>query len=101
MPALTLFRTSAAAAGLLTAAVSGLWFGAADPEPTEAPLMTFAVGELLQPQDVHLIERNGFYGLGADLPGTRYAIAGGHLIRVDAESLRVQSILREETRLPD
>lgn len=99
MPALTLFRTLAAAAGLLTAAVSGLWFGAADPEPAEAPL-TFAVGELLQPQDVHLIERNGFYGLGADLPGTRYAIAGGHLIRVDAESLRVQSILREETRLP-
>lgn len=100
MPALTLFRTSAAAAGLLTAAVSGLWFGAADSEPAETPL-TFAVGELLQPQDVHLIERNGFYGLGADLPGTRYAIAGGHLIRVDAESLRVQSILREETRLPD
>ncbi|MFC3167873.1 MULTISPECIES: hypothetical protein [Paracoccus] len=51
-------------------------------------------GDVLPAGDVHFIEQPGRYGLGSDLRGSRYAIVDGHLVRVDRESLRVQSVLR-------
>lgn len=53
-----------------------------------------APGDVLRDEQVRVIERPGEYGLGSNLEGSRYAISDGHLIRIDAESLRVQSILR-------
>ena len=50
---------------------------------------------------VQLIERPGQYGLGSDLRGSRYAISDGHLVRVDPNSLEVQSVLRNNIGSPD
>ena len=55
---------------------------------------TLAPGDVLEAEEVQFIERPGYYGLGSDLRGSRYAISEGHLVRVDPNSLQVQSVLR-------
>ncbi|MCQ0971705.1 hypothetical protein MLD63_14875 [Paracoccus sp. TK19116] len=57
------------------------------------------VGERLPAKDAHLIVDPGRYGLGPALPGTRYAVASGWLVRVDAESMVVQSRLWQREKL--
>ncbi|WP_347138439.1 hypothetical protein [Paracoccus sp. SSK6] len=58
-------------------------------------------GDVLDAKDVDFIERPGFYGLGSDLRGSRYAIIDGYLVRVDPDSLQVQSVLRSNVRSID
>ncbi|MTD99735.1 hypothetical protein GIY56_05510 [Paracoccus sp. YIM 132242] len=55
-------------------------------------------GDVLQAAEVHFIEHPGHYGLGSDLRGSRYALSNGHLVRVDPDSLQVQSVLRSDVR---
>ena len=59
------------------------------------------IGETLPPDSLHLIERPGLYGLGPEPPGSRYAVANGHLIRIDAKTLQVLSVLRIQDRVLD
>lgn len=58
-------------------------------------------GEVLDAGKVDFIEEPGHYGLGADLRGSRYAIAEGHLVRVDPDSLEIQSVLRDDIGAAD
>ena len=68
-------------------------------QATVRPALT--PGDILPPDDVSLVEKPGRYGLGADLPGSRYAIARGHLVRIDPDTLKVKSVLREQAREHD
>lgn len=67
------------------------------PQPAGIPV----VGDTPPPAQVHLIERLGTFGLGPDLPGSRYAVVGRHLVRIDARSGKILSILRPLPGLPD
>ena len=72
--------------------------------PQEAPRKEARIlspGDVLDASDVDFIERPGYYGLGSELRGSRYAISDGHLVRVDPDSLRVQSVLRTNVRSVD
>lgn len=52
------------------------------------------VGQVLNLKRAHIVSHPGRYGLGNAPSGNRYAIVGGHLVRVDAGSGKVLSILR-------
>ena len=58
-------------------------------------------GDILKADKVDFIERPGHYGLGSDLRGSRYAISEGHLVRIDPDSLQIQSVLRNKVRSID
>lgn len=59
-----------------------------------------ATGDILSPDQVEFIDHPGRYGLGTQLRGSRYAIVGDHLVRIDPATMQVLSILRShvETR---
>ena len=71
------------------------------PDTPPRQVRSLSPGDVLDATDLEFIERPGFYGLGSDLRGSRYAIAQGHLVRVDPDSLRVQSVLRSNVRSID
>ena len=52
-------------------------------------------GEVMPPENIEFIENPGRYGLGSDLRGSRYAIVDGHLVRIDPQTMELQSILRK------
>ncbi|TJZ91557.1 hypothetical protein FA743_10665 [Paracoccus gahaiensis] len=52
------------------------------------------MGETPRPDQISPIEDPGTVGLGPGHPGSFYAIVAGHLVRIDAASGRIQSILR-------
>lgn len=54
-------------------------------------------GDILSPNATKFIDFPGRYGLGTDLPGSRYAIVDGHLVRIDPDTMELQSILRKDT----
>ena len=58
-------------------------------------------GMVLPADSVRFIEKPGRYGLGSELPGSRYAIVNGHLVRVSSETMELQSILRRNTLADD
>lgn len=60
-----------------------------------------AVGDVLKPGQYHLILNPGRYGLGPEPQGSRYAIAAGLLVRIDARSGKILSILREQREILD
>lgn len=62
---------------------------------------TFGVGDTLSASEVHIITSPGRYGLGPAPDGSRYAVADGKLIRVDPNTLKVQSILRSQSEVLD
>ena len=52
------------------------------------------VGRVMNWRDVHLVRKPGLYGL-ADAPdGQRYAIGAGRLVRIDAGTAKVLSVIR-------
>ncbi|MDP5305538.1 hypothetical protein [Paracoccus spongiarum] len=59
------------------------------------------VGDTAPRQGLHLIRNPGRYGLGPPPRGSRYALLGGMIIRVDARSLKIQSILRPQAEVLD
>ncbi|WP_295048771.1 hypothetical protein [uncultured Paracoccus sp.] len=58
---------------------------------------TLQPGQVLSPEAIRFIDFPGRYGLGTDLPGSRYAIVDGHLVRIDPDTMELQSILRKDT----
>ncbi|MBM3604567.1 MAG: hypothetical protein FJX25_07355 [Alphaproteobacteria bacterium] len=52
------------------------------------------VGDTPAARHVQLIDNPGAYGLGPDLPGNRYATVAGHLVRIDASTGKILSVLR-------
>ena len=59
-------------------------------QPAERPTM----GTVPDKGQVQRIRNPGNYGLGNDIAGSNYAIVSGHLVRLDARSGRIISILR-------
>lgn len=59
-------------------------------EPSERPTM----GTVPSKGQVQRIKNPGNYGLGNDISGSIYAIVSGHLVRLDAKTGRIISILR-------
>ena len=59
-----------------------------------ADLRPLTPGDIIHVESVDFIEHPGRYGLGTNLPGSRYAIVDGHLVRVDPDTMQLQSILR-------
>lgn len=97
---MTIARPVAASAAAAVLAycftVSSFAQGAAN-GATSSPTI-FQVGDVLPEADVHIVTSPGVYGLGPEPPGSRYAVAHGMLIRVDAETTKVLSVLREQAR---
>lgn len=58
------------------------------------PMAVPVVGDTPQPGQIRLIENFGAFGLGPNLPGSRYAVVAKHLVRIDAASGQILSILR-------
>ena len=54
----------------------------------------FAVGDVAQGQQLHIIRNPGLYGLAVPPQGTRYAIFQGRIIRIDRQTGQIRSILR-------
>ncbi|WP_111559074.1 hypothetical protein [Paracoccus sediminilitoris] len=59
-------------------------------EAAERPIM----GTVPSKGQVQRIRNPGNYGLGNDIAGSIYAIVSGHLVRLDAKTGRIISILR-------
>ncbi|QBX35227.1 hypothetical protein E4191_11365 [Paracoccus liaowanqingii] len=67
----------------------------------QEPAVYPVVGETPSPDQIRLIDNPGRVGLGPGHPGSRFAIVAGHLVRIDAVTGRIQSILRPLPHLPD
>lgn len=53
------------------------------------------IGEAVPAENLHIVTEPRRYGLGPELPGSHYAIIGNTLVRIDAETSVVQSIIRK------
>ncbi|SNR26890.1 hypothetical protein EYF88_00130 [Paracoccus sediminis] len=69
--------------------------GIVNPPPVPVP------GAILRSEDVRFIDQPGRYGLGKDLADSRYAIVGGHLVRIDPDTMQVKSVLRRRAYASD
>ncbi|MDO5643170.1 MAG: hypothetical protein Q4G26_12405, partial [Paracoccus sp. (in: a-proteobacteria)] len=67
----------------------------------QAEAETVEIGQIVPPEQLHIVREPGRYGLGPDLPGSHYAVAGDQLIRIDATTRKVQSIIRTIDRIRD
>ncbi|WP_265501062.1 hypothetical protein [Paracoccus beibuensis] len=71
------------------------------PRPAHADeagiVATPVIGDVPREGLVTPIERPGIFGLGISPSGSRYAMVGGYLVRIDLKSGKIVSILR---RLP-
>lgn len=67
----------------------------------EADMKYVKAGDMPDAKDVHLITMPGRYGLGSDQTASRYAIIDSTLVRVDANSLKVLSVLRRPVAILD
>ena len=100
---------AAAAVGLLLATVAAT---AEDPAPRAAVLAqappaecaagpgcparkgrSFRVGDIAPPAQLHRIREPGLYGLSDPPRGDAYAILDGQLIRIDARTGQIRSVL--------
>ncbi|MCZ0961121.1 hypothetical protein [Paracoccus benzoatiresistens] len=75
--------------------------GAPDHALRPSPLPVLAPGDVIPADQVDFIERPGHYGLGSGVRGSRYAIVGDHLVRIDPETLQLKSILRSDVNAAD
>ena len=57
-------------------------------------------GDLVPAAKAQLISQPGLYGLGPELPGSRYAVVEGRLVRLDAKTYKILSILRQDGAAP-
>lgn len=67
------------------------------PRPQPAPIR-LQIGEPVAADSIHLIERPGLYGVADPAPGMRYAVVGSSLVRIDAATNVVRSIVRGSVR---
>lgn len=66
-------------------------------QSSAAPL----VGAVPDTDTVRMIDNLGNVGLGPELPGSRYAVVGGYLVRLDTSDGKILSVLRPLPRMPD
>lgn len=67
----------------------------------EAEMKDVEAGDMPDAADVHLITQPGRYGLGSEQSQSRYAIIDETLVRVDAKTLKVLSVMRKPVRILD
>lgn len=70
-------------------------------QPASAASAGVQIGEVVPAEKLHIISYPGRYGLGPEVPGSLYAVVGDQLIRIDAQSHKVQSIIRQVTEILD
>jgi hypothetical protein len=102
MPGRTMIRKTMAIATAAGAAVVIAILGNQAPQAQETPAVqteprVLTPGDRLSADDINFIEQPGRYGLGSDLRGSRYAIVDGHLVRIDPQTMELQSILRKDS----
>lgn len=61
----------------------------------------FAVGDIAPAEKLHRITNSGAYGLSDPPAGDAYAILQGQLIRINARSGKILSVLRPVARIAD
>lgn len=66
-----------------------------------APAAPLRVGETVDMDSIDLVQRPGRYGLGTPPTGSVFALAGNQLMRIDPDSGKIQSILRDVVRPTD
>ncbi|MTH77296.1 hypothetical protein [Paracoccus aestuariivivens] len=59
------------------------------------------VGQQIEPAHLHRINRPGLYGISQAPNGSGYGVIDGRLIRYDAQTMRVQSIIRQIDNILD
>ena len=62
--------------------------------PGQAKKKRTVVGDIVDRNDVHIITDPGLYGLGATPHGSRYAVVGNRLVRLDSRTGKILSIIR-------
>lgn len=90
-----------AAAGLLCVAALGPILDPEDPAPVTRQASPPVVGEFLTDGDYHLVTHPGRYGMGPERQGNRYAIVTGRLVRIDAATHKILSVLRDHVEILD
>ncbi|WP_410216485.1 hypothetical protein [Paracoccus sp. (in: a-proteobacteria)] len=71
------------------------------PDCQPLPTIGFDVGDVAKAADLHLITRPGRYGLSKAPEGDRYAILDGRIVRIEADTAQVLSILWAAPRVLD
>lgn len=59
------------------------------------------IGQTVPADKLHIVTEPGRYGLGPELPGSHYAVVGNQLVRIDAKTGVVQSIIRNVDGIRD
>lgn len=59
------------------------------------------IGQTVPAEKLHIVTEPGRYGLGPELPGSHYAVVDNFLVRIDAETGAVQSIIRKVDGIRD
>ena len=96
-PGNTIFVVAATASAL-----AATFLPASHVQETESPdRKLIEIGEVVPEAKLHIVSHPGRYGLGPELPGSTYAVFERHLIRVDTDTGRVQSVIREVTGIVD
>lgn len=81
---------------VLTLSLATLSPAALLPETASAQAeQAVVVGQPAPADKLHIVTEPGRYGLGPELPGSHYAVVGDQLIRIDAKTNVVQSIIRK------
>ena len=70
-------------------------------QPTPEEPLPLVPGTVLPEESVRFIEKPGRYGLGTEPPGSRYAIVDGHLVRINTDTMELQSVLRQNSLTED
>jgi len=65
------------------------------------PARKLRVGQHIDAEQLHRISRPGLYGISRPPAGSEYGVIDGRLVRYDAETLQVQSIIREVDHILD
>ncbi|WBU52564.1 hypothetical protein [Paracoccus sp. SCSIO 75233] len=63
--------------------------------------VSIPIGEVADPARLHIVSRPGRYGLRPAPTGSKYAVMNGRLVRIDAESGKVQSVIRQVDSILD
>jgi hypothetical protein len=69
--------------------------------PAQAETARPRVGDVVPRKQIKVIQSPGRYGLGSEPKGSKYAIVGGTLVRIDAKTGKILSILRPQAELQD
>lgn len=86
-----------AAAGMIALAIATTMRAEAPGEAPAGRPLPVEVG-MEAPGQIHLIERPGLYGLGPEPQGSRYAVVGSSLVRLDSTSTVVRAVIRGGVR---